>query len=251
MKTLFTCLFAFLLSTALFAQENHSPLVINNLVGDYYVYTTFKNLDGSPFPSNSMYVVTEGGIIMIDTPWDSTQMGPLLDSMQARHNKKVIMCIVTHYHDDRTAGLGYLKSKGIITWSGRKTWQYAKDRGQILADRTFSSDTVFEFPGLSFETFYPGEGHTRDNIIIYFPIQKVLYGGCLVKSIQAQSLGNVADASLPMWPLSIKNVMVKYPKALFVIPGHQAWSDKAALKHTIKLIDKHKKENKKAPVYPN
>ncbi len=54
-----------------------------------------------------MYLVTDSGAVLIDTPWDASQTKPLLDSIVKRHNKKVVVCITTHFHDDRTSGLGF------------------------------------------------------------------------------------------------------------------------------------------------
>ena len=34
----------------------------------------------------------------------------------------------------------------------------------------------------AFQTYYGGQGHTPDNIVIWFDKEKILYGGCLVKS---------------------------------------------------------------------
>lgn len=33
---------------------------------------------------------------MFDTPWDTTQFQPLLDSIKFKHNMNVLMCIATH-----------------------------------------------------------------------------------------------------------------------------------------------------------
>ncbi|HLA54920.1 MAG TPA: MBL fold metallo-hydrolase [Flavobacterium sp.] len=104
-------------------------LEIHQLAGDFYVYTTYHDYDGKPFPSNSMYLVTDDGVILFDTPWDEAQCQPLLDSIEKRHNKKVMLCLVTHFHDDRTAGLDFLKSKGIKTWSTKQTYELGKAHG--------------------------------------------------------------------------------------------------------------------------
>jgi glyoxylase-like metal-dependent hydrolase (beta-lactamase superfamily II) len=91
---------------------------------------------------------------------------------------------------------------------------------------------------VAFSTFYPGEGHTRDNIVVWFPARRVLFGGCVVKSIEAGGLGNVNDANLESWPATIGKVMARYPNAKYVIPGHQRWSGRDALRHTLALLAK-------------
>jgi metallo-beta-lactamase class B len=231
MKTILVLFILFSISAS-----GQSKLEISHLTGNFYIYTTYKDFNGAPFPSNSMYVVTNDGVVMIDTPWDSTQFQPLLDSIERRHNKKVVMCIATHFHDDRTAGFDFLKSKGIQTWSSRNTFELCKKENNSQAEFTFANDTTFTVGGLTFNTFYPGEGHTSDNIVVWFPHEKVLYGGCFVKSTEATGLGNIEDANVAEWANSIRRVMKEFPGLAYIIPGHNGWKSNASLKHTLRLL---------------
>src|SRR6201994_1758057 len=141
-------IFAFL-SVLLFSmtrtlgQMPNPGLIISHLTGDFYVYTTFGMYKGTPVPSNSMYLVSSDGVVLFDTPWDSTQFKPLLDSIQNRHGKKVIMCISTHFHADRTAGLEYYSSMGIKTYTTRQTDQLSKQRHQKRASLLIYKDSTF------------------------------------------------------------------------------------------------------------
>lgn len=214
------------------------PLKISHLTGDFYVYTTYKKLNGNPFPSNSMYLVTDSGVVMIDTPWDTTQFQPLLDSIKERHHKKVVLCIATHFHDDRTAGLEFLGKQGIKTYSSALTKELCIAHHEKQAAFTFSADTVFRVGNHTFQTYYPGEGHTKDNIVIWFPQEKILYGGCFIKSEESASLGNVADANTKEWKASVRRVKKRYKNAAYIIPGHFGWEKTGSLKHTLKLARK-------------
>lgn len=233
-------LFFLLGHVLLFGQDKQ--LRIEHLTDSFYVYTTYKDFDGSKFPSNSMYLVTENGVVLFDTPWDTTQFQPLLDSISARHNKKVIMAISTHYHDDRTAGLEFLRQKGVRTYSSKLTYDLCKQHNEKQAEFYFENDTVFNIGNYSFETCYPGEGHTKDNLVIWFDNYKILYGGCLVKSTESKNLGNVADANLIEWPLTIQKLIKKYPSAKFVIPGHFGWRNNQGLQHTLQLLRQNKQK---------
>ncbi|MBV1911614.1 MAG: hypothetical protein KUG78_20145 [Kangiellaceae bacterium] len=46
---------------------------------------------------------------------------------------------------------------------------------------------------------FHGEGHTIDNLVVWLPQSKLLYGGCLIKSEKSKSLGYVAEASFDLW----------------------------------------------------
>ena len=230
-----------LLSCCLACSAQTSKLKFSKLTDHLYIYTTHKLFSGTPFPSNSMYMVTADGIVLIDTPWDEAQFQPLLDSIEARHNKKVLMCIATHFHDDRTAGLTYYQSKGIPTYTSKLTYDLSREKGEGLAEHYFVNDTVFRAGGKTIEVFYPGEGHTKDNVVVWFKEDKVLYGGCLVKSTKNNSLGNIADANIPAWSSTIQNVIDRFPKPAYVVPGHFGWSrGRKALRHTLSLLRQHK-----------
>lgn len=226
----------FLLFFAVLPLISQSKLEISHLTGDFYIYTTYQDYNGTPYPANGMYFLTDSGAVIIDAPWDVTQTKPLMDSIMARHNKKVIMCIATHFHDDRTGGFDVLKSNGVRTYSTQQTLELCRTINNAEAEYTFINDTTFNVGNVSFETYYPGWGHTADNIVIWVPNAKILYGGCFIKSTEAQGLGNLADADTKSWEEAVQKVMEKYPYAEYIIPGHEGWLDRGSLKYTYELL---------------
>lgn len=232
-------------SSMTLAAQDKVKLRIQHLADSFYVYTTYKDLNGFSFPSNSMYLLTHKGVVLFDTPWDTSQFQPLLDSISNRHHLEVVLLVATHYHDDRTAGIEYYRSKGIKTYSSKLTYDLCKEHHEQQAEFYFVNDTAFSIGGHRFETFYAGEGHTKDNIVVWFDGNKILYGGCLVKSTENESLGNIADANLKAWTPTIKKIIKKYPRPKYVIPGHFGWVSKNGLKHTLKLLKRHERNTRK------
>jgi glyoxylase-like metal-dependent hydrolase (beta-lactamase superfamily II) len=221
-------------------RSGAQALKISKIAADVYVFTTYQTYGGSLFPSNSMYVVTDEGVVLIDTPWDTTQILPLMDSLQVRHNKKVIACISTHFHDDRVGGVDFLNALGIKTYASSHTVALCKKKTVNVPAFSFVNDTSFSFGRHKIQTYFPGHGHTEDNIVIWVENERVLFGGCLVKSLESEGLGNIADADLSKWPASIDNVITKFPQRAVVIPGHQSWQDLRSLEFTLKLLKEHK-----------
>ena len=105
-----------------------------------------------------------------------------------------------------------------------------------------AKDTVFNIEQYSFETYYPGEGHTADNIIIWFKKEKILYGGCLIKGVDAKNLGYLGDANTTAYATTLKRVQQKCPTPKFIIVSHSDWDDLNSLKHSIKMAKKLKKK---------
>lgn len=226
-----------------YSQVKNKGLDISHLTGDFYIYTTYGSYRSSPVPSNSMYLVTPAGVVLFDTPWDSTQFQPLLDSIKARHQKEVTMCISTHFHADRTAGLEYYKSRGIKTYTTTRTDELSKINNEKRAEFLIYSDSSFTIGGHTFQTYFGGQGHSPDNIVIWFENEKILYGGCLVKSVEAGDLGNLSDANVKEWAFTIENIQRRFNNPEYIIPGHLDWNSKNALIHTLKLIKQYNGKN--------
>lgn len=234
----------FLFSANLLSAQTAEKLKITPLTGDFYIYTTYNTYQGNRIPAHGMYLVTGAGVVLFDTPWDSTQFQPLLDSIQIKHQKKVIICIATHWHSDRTAGLAYYKQKGIKTYTTVLTDNLCKQNNEKRAEFLLTTDTVFRAGEYSFETYYPGEGHTADNIIIWFSKERILYGGCLIKGADAENLGFLGDANVNAYETTLKNVQQKCPDPQYIIVSHSDWTNNHSLNHSIKLAKKLKRKNR-------
>ena len=234
-KLAFIILFLTILPNS-FGQSKNSPLQISHLTGDFYVYKTFHDYKGTLISANAMYLVTDKGVVLFDAPWDKTQFQPLLDSIKVKHNKNVIMCFATHSHEDRAGGLEFYGKKGIKTYTIKLTDDILKKNNEKRAKFVISNDTIFAVGKYKFEVFYPGKGHAPDNIVVWFNKEKILYGGCFIKSTEAKDLGYLGDADVKEWEKSIKKVQSKFKSPKYIITGHDDWNDLRSLNHTLKLV---------------
>lgn len=244
MKKTAIILFLLVFSLGVFGQTSDA-LKISQLAGDFYVFTTYATYNGVKVSANGTYLVTNEGVVIFDPPWDKTQTEPLLSHIKAKHNKDVIMSFSTHFHEDRTNGIELLKSKGVKTYTTTKTDELSRKKGFERAEFLLEKDTKFTVGQYKFQTFYPGEGHAPDNIVIWFPKEKILHGGCFVKSAEAGGIGNLSDANLGEWGNSIKKVQKKFKNPKYIIPGHDGWQSLDALNHTLKLIEESRAKEAK------
>lgn len=219
----------------LFSQSEKPPLKITHLTGDFYVYTTYNLYNGYQVPANGLYMLTKEGAVMFDTPWDTTQFQPLLDSIEVRHHQKVVMAFATHWHSDKTNGLEYYRQLGIKTYTTAQTDELSRINGKKRAEFLMPKDTVFTVGGYTFETYFPGEGHTVDNIVVWFPTEKILFGGCLIKGAKDKSLGYLGDANTEAYETTLRNVQKRYRKPKFIVIAHSDWKNKRSLKHSIHM----------------
>ncbi|MBU3744858.1 MAG: subclass B1 metallo-beta-lactamase, partial [Sediminibacterium sp.] len=217
---------------AIIAQSK-APLEIHNIAPNIFVYTTYHTYKGELFPANGLFVVSSQGVIIVDSPWDTTQFQPLLDTIYSISGKKAVISIGTHFHDDRIGGIDFFKQNGISTYTSRYTDSILQARSIPRSAFHFERDTVFQMGDTEFRTFYPGPGHTQDNIVIWFPKQKILYGGCLIKTTSDSNLGNTADGDTKEYVQSVRKVKRKYSDAKLVIPGHKQWGGIELVQHTL------------------
>jgi metallo-beta-lactamase class B len=222
-----------------FGQSKNSPLQISHLTGDFYVYKTFHDYNGTLISANALYLVTDKGVVLFDAPWDETQFQPLLDTIKAKHHKDVVMCFATHSHDDRAGGLDFYRQKGIKTYTIKLTDEILKKENKKRAQFIIPNDTTFTVGHHTFEVFYPGKGHASDNIVVWFNKEKVLYGACFIKSAAAKDLGYLADSDVKEWAKSIKKVQTKCKNPVYIIPGHEDWTNTESLNHTLKLVQEY------------
>ena len=146
------------------------------------------------------------------------------------------MSISTHFHADRTAGINFFNSHGIKTYTSYLTDSLSIVKNEPRAKYHFVNDTSFCVGGYCFSTYYPGEGHTKDNLVVWFEKDKVLYGGCFVKSTENNDIGNIADANVEAWPKSVEKLMNKFQQPAYIIPGHLSWASNKSLAHTLDLL---------------
>jgi metallo-beta-lactamase class B len=104
--------------------------------------------------------------------------------------------------------------------------------------QTFDGSIEISLSGRTIQVQYPGPGHTKDNVVVWIPDKKILFGGCLIKSAQAEDLGNTKEADLKKWPETIEKVYQEFQQARIVVPGHGDPSGIEAVTRTLELLNK-------------
>ena len=146
-----------LLSLNFLATTLAQKLEISRINDSTFVYTTYNTYKNQQVPANGLLKVTSTGVVMIDTPWDTTQFQPLLDSISSRFHKPVNLVIATHAHDDRTAGLNFYKKKGIPTFTSLATAQICFENKAPQPEFTFLNSLTFAHGLASSFTPFPLE----------------------------------------------------------------------------------------------
>ncbi|TGK48019.1 subclass B1 metallo-beta-lactamase [Leptospira kanakyensis] len=201
-----------------------------------WIHRSFGEFGGQVYSANGLVILTNKGAVVIDTPWTESQTEELFSEVKATFQKDILFLVVTHAHDDRMAGVSLFQNKNIPVYSTSLTAKLAKERGLGKTNPVLDIQTRLPAGNQSIEVFFPGHGHSADNIVVWLPETHILFGGCLVKALDAKDLGNVKEADMNQWPNSVKRVLSRYPDAEVVVPGHGDWGKLDLLRHTIRLL---------------
>ncbi|MGK6340809.1 IND family subclass B1 metallo-beta-lactamase [Chryseobacterium sp. DT-3] len=232
----FAVLFLFL--TNFFYAQVRDFVIEPPLSSKLYLYKTFGVFGGKEYSTNALYLITKKGVVLFDVPWQKTQYQSLMDTIKKRHNLPVIAVFATHSHADRAGDLSFYNNKGIKTYATAKTNELLKKEGKATSNNLIKVGKKYKIGGEEFIVDFLGEGHTADNVVVWFPKYNVLDGGCLIKSSAATDLGYTGEANVQQWPLTMKNLQAKYPSSAKVIPGHDEWKGNDHVKHTLELLNK-------------
>lgn len=183
---------------------------------------------------NGWIILDADTAVIFDTPADSLATARLLALLDSTgiHIKAVV---VTHFHADCLAGLSQFHTRNIPSYAQRQTPDLAAASGTAVPRVPFDTTAWLYINGHRIELYYPGPGHTADNITGYLEADSVLFGGCLVKAMGADK-GNLADADTVRWPASISRILARYPYVKVVIPGHGEAGDRENLRYTEALF---------------
>ena len=233
MKVVIALLWLALLPVAGAAEP--STLQVETLGEGLYRHISYHEVAGyGRVDSNGLVAVSAGRALIVDTPWSAADTEALLDWIEAQDYEPA-GALATHFHDDSAVGLGVLNARGVPTYASQQTNALLLAQGSAVATQVFDGESFTLGQGL-LEVFFPGPGHSRDNVVVWLPRHQLLFGGCFVKGLAWNSLGFVGDAAVDRWDASLARVQARYPEVQHVVPGHGDVGDGGLLAHTRTLV---------------
>ncbi len=227
------CLWSVLL-TAIPAMADEYGLKIRALNDQVYLHTSYHKTESYGWVgAHGLVVIDETNAYVIDTPWSESDTAKLVQWIGDK-DLQLVGSVSTHFHDDRTAGIAYLNAQGIPTHASHLTNQLLAEVGKPLASHGFTDRQFSWLPG-GIEVYYPGAGHSKDNVVVWLPEQKLLFGGCLIRSIHSKTLGNTSDAVVSEWGATAAHVLANFAEVKTVVPGHGSIGGVELIHHTIQL----------------
>jgi len=211
-------------------------LIITSLSENTFVHTSFLQTDDFGKVACNGLIVRDGHeVAVFDTPTDDPSSQELIRWVQGDLKCKIVAIVPTHFHSDCLGGLAAFHVAGIPSMANEKTIELATQHQMTMPQKGFSGKSSLLVGGKEVQLRFFGEGHTRDNVVAYFPTEEVLFGGCLIKEVGATK-GYLGDANVPAWPETVSKILKAYPKVKHVVPGHGATGDAKLLEYTRQLF---------------
>jgi metallo-beta-lactamase class B len=213
-------------------------LELIKLPGNVYIHRSYMEIPSyGRVAANGLVYVARDTAYIVDTPWNDVQTRELVRWILTRLDTEIGGVIVTHSHNDCMGGLGEILRRGIKTYSFTMTREFAARDKLPLPEHTFKGKMELGPEGYEIVAGYYGPGHTADNIVVWIPSERLLFGGCMVKTSGARNLGNVSEADVEAWPHTLRKVLEEYPGARVVVPGHGAHGGIDLITHTLDLLE--------------
>lgn len=212
-----------------------------NISENVYIHISYYDLGKAKhFPANGLIYIHEDKAFIVDTPWTNYETRVLLNWLADSLGVEAEAVIITHWHIDCMGGLSEIKQSGITSYAYVLTCEIAKQKNLPIPEICF--DKTMELCNGKIIGVFLGAGHTLDNIVVWLPDKKILFGGCMLKALTWNGLGYLVDSDVQEWPHTLKKVLEEYPDSKIVIPGHGDYGNVDIVYHTLNLLNNKKQK---------
>lgn len=216
---------------------NSKYLIIRQIAPHSYQHISFlQTNDFGNVPCNGLIVSNGNEAVVFDTPTNDSASAELIKWVSDAIQCKLIAVVPTHFHNDCLGGLKIFHSANVPSYANKRTIELAKLNNFEIPKIGFTDSVRIKIGNAFAVARFFGEGHTRDNVVGYFSLDRVLFGGCLIKEIDA-SKGYLGDANVSDWSATVRKVRNHFSDVKIVVPGHGDIGGKQLLDYTIGLFE--------------
>ena len=215
-----------------FRMREGAPIQLKKVAADlYFLYDDLS--------SNSAFLVTDEGVLVIDTRQHPAHGRDLIERIRAITDKPVRWVINTHAHGDHYYGNPAFKAIGATIIAHRDVVAGMQKNAQlefkrrlaffrslkldpaeaktVLPDVTFDSRLTIRLGGRVVEIMYLGPGQNPGDTLVYFPHARALYvGGPFANN----NWSNMSfTPSMDGWIAMLKKIAAMENVDMF-LPGH-------------------------------
>lgn len=162
-----------------------------------------------PHGANVGLVVGDTSALLVDSGNTPEQGRDLLVSAAELAGVPVSHVVVTHDHADHSGGM-----KGM---SGVESIAH-ENAASVEPTRSFSMAVAVDLGGQRVEMVHFGPAHTRSDVIVFVPGERVIFTGDLIEEGGDPQVD--ATTSLANWPTVLDGMLGASTDATLFVPGH-------------------------------
>jgi metallo-beta-lactamase class B len=211
------------------AKAGDSGVSLYHLTGSVYVAE-----DSHYAKTNYAVYIGATSVTVVGAGWSPNTAELLAQEIKKVTDKPIRDVILPDHDPEYAGGNSYWKSIGAEIISTELTEQMLKSEWDKIGEftrkhfptypnvplvlPTMTYKTDFKLENGDIHGFYLGPSHNADDIFVYFPKEKVLYAGSILK----ERLGNLAFSNLEEYPKTLRKLQRLDLRIDKIISGH--WS---------------------------
>ena len=222
------------------ANATNPGISIYPLTGSIYVAE-----DSHYAKTNYVVYIGAASVTVVGAGWSPDTAELLAQEIRKVTDKPVKNVVLPDHDPEYAGGVAYWKRIGanivsteLTEQTLKRDWKKTGDFTRkyfpaypslplVLPTKIYKNN--FELENGAIRGFYLGPSHNADDIFVYFPGDKVLYAGSILK----EHLGNLAFADLEEYPKTLQKLKELHLNIDKIISGH--WS----AVHGAELIDQY------------
>lgn len=225
-----------------FSQTEYKKIRVSNdielvkLSDNAYLHVSCSKLE--PYgrvASNGLIYINGNEAFLFDTPMTDALTKDLFNYINDSMKLTIVGFVPNHWHVDCIGGLNFIQDQRIESYANQMTIDIAMSKNLPVPIHGFMDSLELKLGDKFIECYYLGPAHTLDNIVIWMPSEKILFAGCMIKSLSSKDLGNTVDGDLIAYSKTIDKLINKFPTAKIVIPGHGQIGGLELIRHTKEL----------------
>jgi glyoxylase-like metal-dependent hydrolase (beta-lactamase superfamily II) len=217
----------------------HAPPYVARRLADGVYAVLGDTGRGSEGRSNAGFIVTPGGVVVVDALASPRQGQALLRTIRGVTRQPIRWLVLTHHHPDHTFGAVVFRRAGAKVIAHPDARTLASEAGpdalvanwvRVMgldamrgfefadsADRPVSGSDTLTLGGRTIVITHPGAGHTAGDLVVWLPRERVLFAGDLLVE---DGVTMVVDGSGPALRRCLDFIDSLHPR--IVVPGHGA-----------------------------
>lgn len=187
---------------------------------DLYAYISENDAS-----ANSTFLVSEQGILVVDTGLNAQEGRKLLDEIRKISPAPVRWIVNTHYHPDHRGGNSVVGPDAIIISTAFTRSQIPDSaRENSVTEIVGTQGLVLHLGGHEARIYHPGPAHTQGDLIVYFSDEHAIATGDLFLTNSCPAMD---DGDMESWIIALDHMLALSIE--HVVPGHFELATKSEL----------------------